>query len=120
VATKKVQAIDFSVYENIEDLRAVIAQYEEEVKRRQEVGRQELIEEIRQKATALGISVEEFIRPARRKRSPQSKQPPPQPPKYRNPNDPAQTWKGTGRQPQWLKTALAQGAELSTFATNEP
>ncbi len=120
MATKKVQTIDFSAYENIEDLRAVIAQYEEEIKRRQEVGRQELIEEIQQRATALGISVEEFIRPARRKRSPQRKQPTPEPPKYRNPDDHTQTWQGTGRKPQWLKTALAQGAELSTFATNEP
>ncbi len=119
MATKKIQPIDFSIYETIEDLRVVIAQYEEEIKDRQEVGRQAMIEEIQQRATALGMSVEEFIRPAKQKR-PQCKQPTPQPPKYRNPADPTQTWKGTGRQPQWLKTALAQGAELSTFAADEP
>ena len=119
MATKKIQPIDFSIYETIEDLRVVIAQYEEEIKDRQEVGRQAMIEEIRQRATALGMSVEEFIRPAKRKR-PQSKQTTPLAPKYRNPDDPTQTWKGTGRQPQWLKVALAQGAELSTFATDEP
>ncbi|MBQ2260861.1 MAG: H-NS histone family protein [Loktanella sp.] len=31
------------------------------------------------------------------------------PAKYRNPADPAQTWTGKGRQPQWFKSALADG-----------
>ena len=118
MATKRTQPIDFSMYETIEDLRAGIAQYEEEIQNRQEVGRQEMIEEIRQKATQFGMSVEEFIRPARRKRSPQRKQPPSQPPKYRNPDDHSQTWRGTGRKPKWLAAALSGGAELSDFAAS--
>ncbi len=30
-------------------------------------------------------------------------------PKYRNPEDPSQTWSGRGRQPAWYKDALAAG-----------
>jgi DNA-binding protein H-NS len=30
-------------------------------------------------------------------------------PKYRNPDDPTQTWSGRGRQPQWYKDAMAEG-----------
>lgn len=30
-------------------------------------------------------------------------------PKYRNPDDAAQTWTGKGRQPEWFKAALAAG-----------
>lgn len=30
-------------------------------------------------------------------------------PKYRNPADPAQTWTGKGRQPEWFKSAIAKG-----------
>lgn len=36
--------------------------------------------------------------------------------KYRNPADPAQTWSGRGRQPGWIKGALASGRSLSEFA----
>ncbi len=31
------------------------------------------------------------------------------PPKYRNPDNPDQTWNGRGRQPNWLKERLANG-----------
>jgi DNA-binding protein H-NS len=31
------------------------------------------------------------------------------PPKYRNPENAAQTWTGKGRQPEWFKSALAAG-----------
>lgn len=30
-------------------------------------------------------------------------------PKYKNPADASQTWTGKGRQPEWFKTAIAQG-----------
>lgn len=34
------------------------------------------------------------------------------PPKYRNPDDQDQTWSGRGRQPQWVKDALAANKSL--------
>jgi DNA-binding protein H-NS len=34
------------------------------------------------------------------------------PPKYRNPNDPDQTWTGKGRKPNWVNDALAAGKSL--------
>ena len=37
-------------------------------------------------------------------------------PKYRNPNDPSQTWSGRGRQPQWFKQALADGKNPDALA----
>lgn len=37
-------------------------------------------------------------------------------PKYRNPEDPTQTWSGRGRQPGWIKQGLADGKQLSDFA----
>ncbi|SHJ24489.1 DNA-binding protein H-NS [Palleronia salina] len=37
------------------------------------------------------------------------------PPKYRNPEDPRATWTGRGRQPAWIKDALAQGKSLDDF-----
>ena len=40
---------------------------------------------------------------------------PADPPKYRNPENPEQTWSGRGRRPHWLHDALANGSDLSEF-----
>jgi DNA-binding protein H-NS len=34
------------------------------------------------------------------------------PPKYRNPEQPSETWVGRGRQPRWLKAQLGLGKRL--------
>lgn len=44
------------------------------------------------------------------------KKPKKNPPKYRNPDDPSMTWTGRGRQPGWIKSALADGKSLDDFA----
>ncbi|MFV0297759.1 MAG: H-NS family nucleoid-associated regulatory protein [Hyphomicrobiaceae bacterium] len=36
--------------------------------------------------------------------------------KYRNPNNPADTWTGRGRQPKWLVAALKKGSKIIDFA----
>jgi DNA-binding protein H-NS len=36
-------------------------------------------------------------------------------PKYRNPNDPHETWSGRGRQPRWLVALLQTGKEIDDF-----
>jgi DNA-binding protein H-NS len=37
-------------------------------------------------------------------------------PKYRNPDNPAETWTGRGRKPRWVQDALDAGRSLSDFA----
>lgn len=36
-------------------------------------------------------------------------------PRYRNPNNPEQTWTGRGKQPRWLVAELDKGAKLESF-----
>jgi DNA-binding protein H-NS len=36
--------------------------------------------------------------------------------KYRNKDNPSETWTGRGRQPKWLAAALKKGAKLQDFA----
>jgi DNA-binding protein H-NS len=36
-------------------------------------------------------------------------------PKYRNPDRPAETWAGRGRQPRWVTTQLKSGKALDDF-----
>ena len=38
------------------------------------------------------------------------------PPKYRNPDDPTQTWAGRGRQPRWFADKLQQGVRPESMA----
>lgn len=37
------------------------------------------------------------------------------PPKYRNPENPDQTWSGRGRRPDWIKAADKAGKSLDDF-----
>ena len=36
-------------------------------------------------------------------------------PKYRNPNNPRQTWSGRGKQPRWLRDEIRLGKQLADF-----
>ena len=37
------------------------------------------------------------------------------PPKYRNPENPGETWTGRGRRPKWVEAALANGKSLKSL-----
>ena len=37
------------------------------------------------------------------------------PPKYRNPENPEETWTGRGRQPRWLAALTAEGRSVEEF-----
>ena len=37
------------------------------------------------------------------------------PPKYRNPDNPEETWTGRGRQPRWLAALTAEGRQVEEF-----
>jgi DNA-binding protein H-NS len=38
------------------------------------------------------------------------------PPKYRNPDNPAETWAGRGLKPRWLAAAIKAGGKLEDYA----
>src|SRR5262245_55364862 len=40
---------------------------------------------------------------------------PPVSPKYRNPDNPSETWSGRGRQPRWLVALLRAGGRIDDF-----
>jgi len=41
-------------------------------------------------------------------------------PKYRNPQNPAETWAGRGLKPRWLAAALKTGKKLEDFSITAP
>ena len=40
-------------------------------------------------------------------------------PKYRNPNEPSETWSGRGKTPRWLSAALKTGHSIDEFAIRD-
>ena len=40
---------------------------------------------------------------------------PPVPPKYRNPDQPSETWAGRGKRPRWLVAKLKSGKRIDDF-----
>ena len=40
-------------------------------------------------------------------------------PKFRNPNEPSQTWTGRGRQPRWLMACLNSGRRIDDFRIDQ-
>ena len=61
-------------------------------------------EELEKTAKSMGFKLEEIIE----MRKPRAKVPP----KYRNRDEPEQTWTGRGRKPKWVEKALNQGYTL--------
>jgi DNA-binding protein H-NS len=41
-------------------------------------------------------------------------------PKYRNPDNPVETWAGRGLKPRWLAAALKTGKKLEDFSISAP
>ena len=88
----------------LEALRADIDKAIVEVSKKE---KQEALAAAQQAAASFGFSLEELTskRAARGAGKVTSAEP-----KYRNPEDPTQTWTGKGRQPNWFKTAVTNGA----------
>ena len=41
------------------------------------------------------------------------------PPKYRNPDEPSETWAGRGKRPRWLVAQLGSGKRIDDFRINK-
>ena len=89
----------------LNDLKKSIAV---ELELRQHGERQKLLDEFREKAKAVGMSLEELMGSGKgRIKKPRGVA------KYANPADRSQTWTGKGKRPRWVHEALAAGKSLS-------
>ena len=64
-------------------------------------------------ADGLGFSIEELLELGEQKRKKTTRKA--LEPRYRNKNNPADTWTGRGKQPRWLVAELEKGAKLEDF-----
>ncbi|WP_212525013.1 H-NS histone family protein [Actibacterium sp. MT2.3-13A] len=91
----------------LEQLRRKIDQALDRLARKE---RKLALEAAEQAARAHGYSLSELTGA-----EPRAAAKPKAPARYRNPANPAQSWSGRGRQPGWIKDALAQGKSLDDF-----
>lgn len=90
---------------SIEALHQLISDAEKMILRKQREQRSEVLQQMRQLASTVGVSFELVSKSTTRKKTKSVA-------KYRNPKDPGQTWTGRGPKPKWFKQALSQGKKL--------
>jgi len=93
---------------SLKDLLALEAKLGAAIDKARERERAEVKSMLEEKAARAGFSVQEVfgMRKGRSKKASV---------KYRNPQNPAETWAGRGRQPLWLTAKLKKGAKLEDF-----
>jgi DNA-binding protein H-NS len=96
---------------SLEELQNLARDIEMEVVSRREADRERVLNQMRELAGSLGMTLEEVVRGEKGKGSPV-------PVKYRNPDNPVQTWSGRGKRPTWVNEALASGRTLEDLAAS--
>lgn len=94
---------------SLEELKKLQKDVTKAIEGFQDRQRQEALMAVEAKAREMGFSLVELTSGATRKAKPAS------PPKYRHPENPSVTWSGRGRQPDWIKEAVAAGASKDEF-----
>jgi DNA-binding protein H-NS len=114
--TVKAKSIDWAEYSD-DDLERFVVELEAELRKRLAEKRQALKQRIEGMVQEEGMSVGElFPQAARRKGRPKGKRAGTvKAVKYRNPDNPEQTWTGIGRKPAWMVAALSSGKTLGDF-----
>ncbi len=97
-----------------DELEALIEQANIILETRQQTQRKEAIEEIQRLASTHGLNVDIKHRGPRGRKA--GKVSDPRAPKYRNPENPQQTWVGIGPRPKWFKDQLAAGRTMKELA----
>lgn len=92
------------------ELQSVIQNAEKALKEKQASKRKEVIAQIKELAASIGVSVDIKEEDGRSSRKGSKVAP-----KYRNPNNPAETWTGRGVAPKWMQALIDAGHEKSEF-----
>lgn len=96
---------------SVKELEALEIEVQEAIVERRVAEKAEMKEKLAAMAEKNGYSVEELFGKSRRGGGPRGKVAP----KYRNPNNPSETWTGRGRMPLWIKTLTDKGAKREKF-----
>jgi len=101
--------IDLSSLE-LNGLHALIRDAKDELSRREYETRRKIIDQAKELAASVGMTVEELAELASSRRKSKGE------PKFQNPDNPGQTWSGRGKRPAWIREGLESGKTLDDFA----
>jgi DNA-binding protein H-NS len=96
---------------SIEELQALARDIETEIVTRRAADKERVLNQMRELAGSLGMTLEELLREERGTGAVV-------PPKYRHPDNPGLTWSGRGKRPTWVNEALAAGKTLDDLAAS--
>lgn len=93
----------------LQDLEKAI---ENELERRQSESKRIVLDQIKELAQSIGMTVDDVIAVGKKK---QKRNVPLPSTMYVNPENPKQTWSGRGRRPNWARDILNRGETLKTL-----
>ncbi len=102
---------------SIQELDGIITAAERERQAKRDAARRTLLEEMRAKAEALGLSLNALLEGADLDGGPKASRASVRP-KYRHP-DTGETWSGRGSAPAWLKRMEGEGRSRDEFAIRD-
>lgn len=91
-----------------QELQNLIKEAQTKLEQKQNSQKKEVIAQIKELATSIGVTVE-FLDDKKSKKSSSVVS------KYRNPSNPNQEWSGRGLAPKWMQVLLAEGRRKEEF-----
>lgn len=98
---------------NVEQLESLKKKADLLIESKKEQSIADAYEEVLAIAASVGLTIEQLLDYGLKKRKIGVRKP--VAPRYRNPENPTETWTGRGKKPRWLVAQLAQGAVLTDF-----
>ena len=98
---------------SVEELKRLQVEAEALIVSKKDQAIEDAYDQILAIAESVGFSVEELLELGEQKRKKTTRKA--VEPRYRNKNNPEQTWTGRGKQPRWLVAELEKGAKLEDF-----
>ncbi|MDT8406386.1 MAG: H-NS histone family protein [Methylococcales bacterium] len=96
------------------ELHNFISEANQALREIQKTKRKEVTEEIQKLAASINCRAQLISLDQENNAAPQRRSKVPI--KYRNPDNPQQTWKGRGQKPRWLREKLDQGHDITEFS----
>lgn len=105
----KPDELDLDAY-TIPELQTLRERVERTIQRKRDGAKRELRERLEKLAAQEGFTLPELLSGAAKKSRAKAKV------KYANPENPSQVWSGRGKQPAWVREALAGGKSLADLS----
>lgn len=98
---------------SVEELKRLQAEAELLIASKKDQAIEDAYTQIMAIADNVGLSIEQILEFGTQKRKKSTRKA--VEPRYRNKNNPSETWTGRGKQPRWLVAELEKGAKLDDF-----